>query len=221
MPRVRAKTPEASKVFADSLGVTTDATMREADRQRRHDAVLEEIDNGAKDVDAVYQRHSYRTSSGLSYSVKENSFYGEASPHSWFRDLALSASESVDGFKPLPSPAFGGPEEARKRLQREGVTKEMRTLSTTVTAGGNFAPPVFLFEQFATAVRSASVLPQILPENTLPGEIRNETLFTPRITTGTSAAIQVGQNTSVSNTDVVESMVGNPIGTAAGQEDIS
>jgi HK97 family phage major capsid protein len=221
MPRVKAKNSVASKVFADSLGVTSDATMREADRLRRHDAVLEEIDAGAKDIDAVYRRHSYRTSSGLSYSVKENTFYGEASPHSWFRDLALSASESVDGFAPLPHPQFGGPEEARKRLQREGVTREQRTLSTTVTAGGNFAPPVFLFEQFATAVRSASVLPQLLPENTLPGEIRSEQLFTPRITTGATALPQNPQNSAVSSTDIVESMVGNPIATAAGMQDVS
>jgi HK97 family phage major capsid protein len=222
MPRVKAKNPVASKEFEASLGVTSDATMREADRARRHDAVLEEIDGGAKDVDAVYRRHSYRTSSGLSYSVKENSFYGVASPHSWFRDLALSATANVEGFTPLPHPQFGGPEEARARLQREGVTKESRTLSTTVTAGGNFTPPVFLYEQFATAVRSASVLPQLLPENTLPGEIRQEQLFTPRITTGATALPQNPQNTgAISSTDIVESMVGNPIATVAGMQDMS
>jgi hypothetical protein len=36
-----------------------------------------------------------------------------------------------------------------------------------------------------------------------------------------SAAIQVGQKTSISNTDIVESMVGNPIGAAAGMQDVS
>jgi Phage capsid family len=141
--------------------------------------------------------------------------------HSWFRDLALSTSNVAEGAERFPHPEFGGAEEARKRLAREGVPKEKRDLSTSPTAGGNFSPPAFLAEQFSTPVRSESVLPQILPENTLPGEIRNETLFTPRITTGTSAAPQNPQGSAISETNIVESMVGSPIGTAAGLQNVS
>ena len=199
---------------------TGDADRRAADREHRHNAAVKDMRAGLS-VDDAYAKNDYRTPSGLSYSVKENSYYGPSSPHSWFRDLALSASENIDNLDAFPHPQFGGPEEARKRLQTAGGTKEERDLSTAATAGGNFAPPAFLFDQFSTAVRAASVLPQILPENTLPGEIRNETLFTPRITTGATAAVQVGQNTAVSNTDIVEGMVGNPIATCAGQQNVS
>jgi hypothetical protein len=200
---------------------TTDIDLRRIDGLKRRERAHELLKSGeAADLDTAYKMADYRTTAGLPMSVTDRCVYGESSPHSWFRDFAISAGENSI-HTPFPNPAFGGPEEARKRLRTVSVPKELRDLSTTATAGGNFAPPGFIYGQFATAVRAESVLPQILPENTLPGEVRNETLFTPRITTGTSAAPQNPQNTAISETNIVESMAGSPIGTAAGLQNVS
>src|SRR5436189_6406999 len=91
--------------------IISDADRRAADQQRRHDAVVADLQAGT-DVDAAYSRNDLRTPSGLSYSVKENSFYGDSSHHSWFRDLALSAAENVEGLDALPHPTYGGAEDA-------------------------------------------------------------------------------------------------------------
>jgi Phage capsid family len=226
MPRVKPK------LQTKDLGLDV-FDHAEADRLRRHDAVVEDIDAG-RDVDQAYRRHDFRTSSsagvrgGLTYSVTENTYYGETSPHSFFRDLWLSATENVDGFDPLPHPTAGGPAEARTRLQREGATRqrETRTLSVTAGAGGDFAlnftptaVPGYIASAFAAAVRSKAVVANVLHHEPLPAP--GVKIETPRITTGTTAAVQTADNASASNTDLVEALVTSNMATVAGQQDIS
>ena len=152
--------------------------------------------------------------------------YGPGSEHSWFRDMAASLADErkIDW---MPAPSWGGVGEARARLATvsplvERARFEQRTLTTGATAGGDFVPPgpSFIAEEFATAVRAASKLSTILPRNPLPEKgIFN--LTTPRITQGATGAVQATQNAAISNQDLVESNVVNPVATIAGFVDMS
>ncbi len=146
-----------------------------------------------------------------------NGAYGPGSKHSWFRDLAAS-SAAERGFDWMPAPSWGGAGEARDRL----ASVQYRTLNTTTTSGGDFVPPgpSFIAEEFATAVRAASKLTTILPRNPVP-ETGIFKLSTPRITTGTTVAIQQTQNSALSNTDLVEEKVDNPVSTISAYNDLS
>ncbi len=155
-----------------------------------------------------------RVERGMPITTRDRDVYGPQSEHSYFRDLAVvAAADSQRDW--MPTPAHEG---ARERL----ATVETRTLSTTATAGGNFVPPgpSYLGDEFATAARAASVMTTILPRNELPPK-GIFSLTAPRITTGGSVAIQQTQNSAVSNTDPVESMVANPVATISGMVDMS
>jgi hypothetical protein len=91
-----------------------------------------------------------------------------------------------------------------------------------VTAGGNFVPPEYLGDLYAATARAgrpfADAIPIKLQHNAGTG--MNITL--PRITTGTSVAEIVTENsTTVSSTDIVEALLTVPVRTIAGQQDVS
>jgi HK97 family phage major capsid protein len=153
--------------------------------------------------------------------------YGPHSTRSWFADIAwATATPQARRNLPPPPPTVGSPQQAERRLravsvleQRSHREREQRDLTTTVTAGGNFVPPAYIGEAFADGVRSVGVLTDILP--TEPLIERGMVLTTPRITTGASVAPQATENTAISETDIAEGLVTSPVGTIAGQQDLS
>jgi hypothetical protein len=105
-------------------------------------------------------------------------------------------------------------------LQRH--TKEVaeyRDISTTVTAGGNFVPPQYLGELYAELPRPGRQFADAIGSQPLMSTGMNITL--PRITTGTTEALQAGDNAAVSETDIVEALYTIPVRTIAGQQDVS
>jgi HK97 family phage prohead protease len=170
--------------------------------------------------------------------VREPEAYGpDGGQYSWFMDkLVVSRSQHIrrllvdqaawdsTGMPHTgldPSPAYPSdalePEQAQRRLDR---STELRALTTTATAGGNFVPhtPEFIGTAFAEAARAASVLTSILPTEPLP---KGMSLKTPRITTGTSTVAQAAQNSAISETDLVEELVSNPVALVAGMSNVS
>jgi hypothetical protein len=151
----------------------------------------------------------------------DNGPYGPGTDRSWFLDLAYSVGDPRT--MPLPPNLVGSAEAAQERLQRVHGGIERRDLSTTVTAGGNFvptgSPPSYVADAFAASARAASVMSDVLPYRPLPPT--GMALKTPRVTTSATVAIQATENSGVSETDIVESLVTNPIGTVAGQQDLS
>ncbi len=148
-------------------------------------------------------------------TVREPSPYGIGSDHSYFLDLAYASDDSQSP----PPPIVGDVSAAHKRLQAVG---ERRDLTTTVTAGGNFVPtgaPAYVGDHFAAAARAAATMANVLPFEPLPET--GMVLKTPRMTTGTSTAVMATENSAVSETDIVESMIASPVATVSGQQDLS
>lgn len=131
---------------------------------------------------------------------KEESIYRPDGQVSFFRDVIH---------------AHSGDSEARERLHRHSV--EMRDV-TAASGGAGYIPPVYLSEFAAPKVRAGGPLLAQLPKAPLPDA--GMTISVPRVTTGTSVAVQT-ENGSVSETDFVSSQLSTSVRTIAGQSDIS
>lgn len=166
--------------------------------------------------------------------------YGIDSKHSYFRDLYLATfadrthRASVDraltkggiasaGTVPIPGPKHAGPEgtleAARRRL---AISAELRDLSSTPGAGGEFVPaggaPPYIADAFATAARAKAVLPQVLNRRDLPEA--GLVVQTARFATGAAVAIQQDLG-AVQETDPTTATASAPVGLIAGQVDVS
>jgi hypothetical protein len=213
------------------VGAFSDTDARRIDQERRHAAVVDDLDH--MPVDEAYSEHDLRTPGGLAYGSGADRWYGPSSPFSFFRDrvtVALDdAARDARWFDDnrvaallgdnLPTSQHGTAEDARNRL---ATSSEKRALTTTATAGGNFVPPgpSYIADMFATFARAASKMTTILPVEPLP-EKGIFSLTTPRLTTGDAVAVQATQNTSVGTVDFVESNVPNPVATISGYVDMS
>lgn len=131
---------------------------------------------------------------------KEESIYRPDGQVSFFRDVIR---------------AHSGDSESRERLHRHSV--EMRDV-TAASGGAGYIPPVYLSEYAAPKARAGGPLLAQLPKAPLPDA--GMTISVPRVTTGTSTAVQT-ENGTVSETDFVSSQLSTSVRTIAGQSDIS
>jgi|694.fasta_scaffold03440_5 HK97 family phage prohead protease/HK97 family phage major capsid protein len=118
-----------------------------------------------------------------------------------------------------------GDVEAAQRLARHsqeertdrGSALESRAIGTS--ALGAIVVPQYLVDLYAPALRAGRPLADIANRMALPAE--GMTVEIPRITTGTSAAVQATQNTGASETNLDETTLSVPVVTIAGQQTVS
>ena len=103
-----------------------------------------------------------------------------------------------------------------ERVER-GSGLESRAIGTS--ALGALVVPQYLTDLVAPVARAGRPLADICNIMPLPSE--GMTVEIPRITTGTSAAVQATQNTSVSETNLDETTLSVPVVTIAGQQTVS
>jgi HK97 family phage major capsid protein len=126
--------------------------------------------------------------------------------NSFFRDIMAAAK---------------GDGEAGDRLRRNnaaGEDRERRDGTTGSTSMGSFIPPVWLVDQLAAKARVGRVLAPFMLDGGFP---LTNSITVPRITTGSSAAGQAGDNAAVSETDVITAQLTRSTVTIAGQQDVS
>jgi HK97 family phage major capsid protein len=137
---------------------------------------------------------------------------------SYFRDLYLARCES-DG-------------EAAGRLRRHDKARtdevQKRALSVvgstvggagTGGAGGDFAPPLWVLDDFAALARPGRKFADSLTPRPLPNGISSVNI--PRVATGTTEAIQTTNNSALSQTDLTTAFVSSPIATIGGKQVVS
>jgi len=134
--------------------------------------------------------------------LSEPTTYSKEARTSYFRDLV--------GMK-------AGDHESTERLLRHKA--EVRAISTTDTAMGEFVPPLWLVNEYAEFARAASVGKNLVTNFDLPGG--TDSISIPTITTGSLTAIQAGNNAAVTTRDEVTSSVTAPVRTFAGYSDAS
>jgi len=154
------------------------------------------------DSDQIEQRAGDRQRIVVGDEPKTYSQHSAADGRSFFVDIVKSTRGDI---------------EARMRLERH--SQEVRDISTTVTAGGNFVPPAYLGELYAELPRPGRPFADAIGSRPLQATGMNITI--PRITTGTTEVITTGDNAAVSETDIVEALLTVPVRTIAGQQDVS
>jgi HK97 family phage major capsid protein len=90
--------------------------------------------------------------------------------------------------------------------------------STTAGQGGNFAPPLWIIDQFATFPRAHRVLADLVPSFPLPQGVHTVNL--PRLTTGNAENPQ-NDATPDSSSDIVDAAVTSNVVTISGHGDVS
>jgi HK97 family phage major capsid protein len=115
---------------------------------------------------------------------------------------------------------------ARERLERHGREViasgrqvEKRDVSTADPGAGVFVPPMYLDEMWAELPREGRPTADALPKIPLPDV--GMTLTVPRITTGTTTAIQATEASAASETDIDGTLLSVGVRTIAGQNDVS
>jgi len=104
-------------------------------------------------------------------------------------------------------------------LRQAGEFEQRVNPNTTAGTGGEFVPPLWLVSQYAPFKRPGRVFANRVTNMPLPPGI--DVINVPKITTGSSTAIQTANAAAVSSTDIVTTSVSASVNTIAGQEDIS
>lgn len=129
--------------------------------------------------------------------------------HSFFRDLHYASKGHAD---------------AADRLRRNNEARglESRALGNTGAAGGSggeFAPPLWLVDEYVKLARPGRVTADVFTKNELPAGASS--INVPKVATGTTVAPQTTQNTSVSQTDLTTNSLSSGIVTVAGKQVVS
>lgn len=107
------------------------------------------------------------------------------------------------------------------RLSRHSneVAVELRDISRTDGAGGDFVPPIYLINEYAEFARAARVTADQLTGQALPAG--TDSINIPAITTGSLTAFQSADNQATTTRDMVTATVTAPVRTISGYENVS
>lgn len=148
------------------------------------------------------------TTGGSVVSVKEPLVYTRGGAHSFFQDLRVAAGSTPD------------PEaQARLRTHAQQMRYEMRDLTSSTTAGGEFVPPTYLQEQWIPLLRAARPTADAIVSRPLQAGTMSYNL--PKLTGGAATAVQASENAGVQETDPTTNVVTATVKTIAGQVDVS
>lgn len=113
--------------------------------------------------------------------------------------------------------------EARVRLERHAeevrTEPEYRDLTRTDGSGGYFVPPLWLMSDYEALARAGRPTANLVQSHELPPG--TDSINVPIISTGTTTAVQTGDNQSVSETDLADTSVSAGVKTIAGQQDVA
>lgn len=161
--------------------------------------------------------------SNVVVSVREPDIYGPASAHSWLRDLAavtgsftaagIEFSQARDRLsRHATFEQHKRSERAAKRTAKAAATgargdgqggtfvsyggtlPQERDLSLTAGTGGEWSPPIWLLDKFASIARTAAPLLKAIPSAPLPDAIQE--VFLPRTTAANDPQAQSSENTN-------------------------
>ncbi|MHB8188938.1 MAG: phage major capsid protein [Ferrimicrobium sp.] len=107
----------------------------------------------------------------------------------------------------------------KSNFARMFTPAELRALSTTAGAGGEFVPPGYFIDEWIAYARPGRVFANALRQMDLPKGI--DVVNLPKVTGGTAVAGQSAQNSAVQETDLTTEYVSAAVATLAGQQTVS
>jgi len=211
---------DAAEAEARGLNETEDAEFE------AHVAELRTLDERIADLqeaevrEAAAAAHHIETRPTATATVVDepNPVYRrDASPSdpSFFRDLAALQLNRLDFAKPTGARSI---EEVRGRLAKSQETRA-GDMTTVAGAGGEFAPPLWLVDEFVALARAGRVTADLCQKDTLPTGVSSVNL--PKVSTGVTAGVQATQNSALSDTAVTTTSVSSGITTIGGKQIVS
>jgi HK97 family phage major capsid protein len=112
---------------------------------------------------------------------------------------------------------------ASERLSRNNAMRSRETragdMTTVGGAGGQFAPPLWLTEEWIALARPGRVTADLFQKQPLPAGVSSINL--PKVATGSATSVQAVQNTAIQDTALTTGSVSSGITTIAGQQVVS
>jgi HK97 family phage major capsid protein len=140
-----------------------------------------------------------------------------------YNDPHQAGADSPSFFKDVRNSKLGD-WAAAERLQRNQSARGMETRagdmsSSSATAGGSFAPPAWLIDQFIQLARPGRVAADLMVKEPLPSGVSSINL--PKVSGGSSASIQATQNSALSDTAMTTTSVSSSISLIGGKQIVS
>lgn len=219
-PEEEAAFAEARKAVKekDDAILEMEARVKEAEEDERR----EELVQRSRDAHGAPVEERKDDTGGGTIVLREQTTYDQFGDQSYFRDLVtvgLNRTGAEEAERRLAQADKECRIDARDKVRREGranVLREVRALTTTDGAGGDFVPPLWMVEEYITLARAARPTADRVRNMSLPKG--TDSLNIPRIATGTAVAEQATQNTAVQNTDATTNAVSATVTTIAGQQ---
>lgn len=170
------------------------------------DGKIGTLDERVADLGADEAREARAASVRKTASVKvgnePNPVYRKADTRgpSYFRDLADSTR---------------GDQAAIRRLSES----QERAVTTAAGSAGEFAPPLWLVDEFIELARAGRVTADLMNKQPLPAGVSSVNL--PRISTGTAVGITQTQATTITNVNMTSTSVSSNITTISGGQTVS
>lgn len=197
---IRSMTDEESVAFDAKLSRLTELRSRIAELKeqevRESAAAAHHVEVGTKDVEARQERATVVS--------EANPVYRADSTESYFRDMFNAK--------------FRGDTSARERLARSQETRA-GDMTTVAGAGGEFAPPAWLVDEFAALARAGRVSADLCHREMLPSGVSSINL--PKVASGVTVAVQQTQNSALSDTAMTTTSVSTGITTVGGKQIVS
>lgn len=140
----------------------------------------------------------------------------ENSPYQRPREVGVDAPSF---FRDLRDARLGNSAAGERLGRNQQMAAETRAISTTAGAGGQFAPPDWIVEDWIPLARAGRVTADLLNKQPLPLGVSSLNL--PKVSAGSSTGVQVTQNTQISDTDLQSASVSSGITTVSGQQIVS
>jgi HK97 family phage major capsid protein len=202
-----------ARSFNDAENTEFDAGMAELAKLDERIAELQEAEKRS-DAAAAHRAPAGTPTKPVAVVVNEpNPVYRRGDlTTSFFKDKAAVMLQRSDlgAGRSIP--------EARARLEASQETRA-GDLTTVAGAGGQFAPPLWLIQDFVPLARAARVAADLMNQDVLPQGVSSINL--PTVTGGATVAVQALQNTAASDTAMTTGSVTSGITTITGKQIVS
>ena len=109
-----------------------------------------------------------------------------------------------------------GDEQARRRLV---AAQETRAQTTTAGAGGEFAPPLWLIEDFVALARPGRITADLIGAQSLPAGVSSINI--PKISVGSTVGVTQTQNTAITESNITTTSISSGIAEITGKQTVS
>lgn len=200
-----------SEEDAEFRKITADIKLKDSELKSLDDRITELSEEIERDGQITAGAAAVRRAQARVTSVNEAAVYVRGNGRSYLQDLIRhSLNMDADG---------SAIERLRRHTQDVATAPEYRDLNRTDGTGGYFVPPAWLMAQFVDLARAGRATANLVNSQPLPGG--TDSINIPKVLTGTSTAVQNGDNTAVSETDLTDTAVNAPVRTIAGQQDVA